>query len=149
MNLNFKEKKSLFKILSILLLVYAGITLLSLLITRGTFLTWVNALAFGAVGVIILIENVENKYVVIPLAVSTLIYGYYFLSSFGLRYCVGVEFVANFLRFISMGLITFYAINLWKKINVPILFKIWYVPAICFGVSMLIGFFGGRLCFMF
>jgi len=155
MNLNLKDKNSLFKILMILLLVYSGINLLLLLILGGTFWNWISTLAFGAVGVILLVKKVDIKYISIPLGIITLIYLIGFFRSFGYYYGIFVSAISNLLLFAGMGIITFYTIRLWKldflkKFDFSILSKFWFVPAICAGVSLFFELIGNiRMRFLF
>lgn len=147
MNLNLKDKNSLFKLLSILLLVYSGINLLLLLIYGGTFFAWINALAFGAVGGILLVKEIDKKYITIPLGIITLIYLFYFFRSFGYYYGIFLSAITNLLVFAGMGGITFCTLRLWKldflkKFDFSILSKFWFVPAICAGVSFFFDFVG-------
>lgn len=151
MNLNFEEKKSSFKLLAILLLVYAGINFISLLGGYSIFVSWINILSWAAMGVILLVKDIEKKYIVIPLSIVTLISAYDFISMLGRvgYFCGGVHLLASLLELVSLGIITFYAVNLWKKIEVPFLFKYWYLPAICGAASIVISFIGGFLCLYF
>ena len=151
MNLNLEEKKSSVKLLAILLLVYAGIRMLSMIGGYNTFLSWINVLCWTAMGIILLVKDIDKKYIAIPFGIVTLISAYNFISILGhIGYvCSGVYLLTNLLELASLGIITFYAVNLWKKIEVPFLFKYWYLPAI-FGVaSLIIRFIGGFLCRMF
>ena len=118
MNLNLEEKKSSVKLLAILLLVYAGIRMLSMIGGYNTFLSWINVLCWTAMGIILLVKDIDKKYIAIPFGIVTLISAYNFISILG-------------------------------QIEVPFLFKYWYLPAI-FGVaSLIIRFIGGFLCRMF
>lgn len=147
MNLNFEEKKSSFKLLAILLLVYVGIQMLSMLGGYSTFLSWVNVLSYAAMGIILLVKNIDKKYIVIPLGIVTLVSAYSLISMLGyVGYVRGfVNLLSNLLELAAFGIITFYAVNLWRKIDVPVLFKYWYLPAICGAVSLVINFIGGFL----
>lgn len=151
MNLNFEEKKSSFKLLAILLLVYAGFKMLSLLVGYSTFLSWIEVLCWTAMGIILLVKDIEKKYIVIPLGIVTLISAYSLVLSFGyIGYgCGFINLLTNLLKLASAGIITFYAVNLWKKIEVQFLFKYWYLPAILYVASNIINFLGGFTCRMF
>lgn len=151
MNLNFEEKKSSFKLLAILLLVYAGIQMLSMFGGYSTFLSWVNVLSYAAMGIILLVKNIDKKYIVIPLGIVTLVSAYSLISMLGyVGYVRGfVNLLSNLLELAAFCIITFYAVNLWKKIDVPVLFKYWYLPAICGAASLVINFIGGFLWSVF
>lgn len=151
MNLNFEEKKSSFKLLAILLLVYAGIQMLSMFGGYSTFLSWVNVLSYAAMGIILLVKNIDKKYIVIPLGIVTLVSAYSLISMLGyVGYVRGfVNLLSNLLELAAFCIITFYAVNLWKKIDVPVLFKYWYLPAICEAASLVINFIGGFLWSVF
>lgn len=151
MNLNFEEKKSSFKLLAILLLVYAGLGMLSMIGSYSTFLSWIGILCWAAMGIILLVKDIEKKYIVIPLGIVTLISAYSLISRlFYIGYgCGFINLLSNLLQLASFGIITFYAVNLWKKIEVPFLFKYWYLPAILYVASNIINFLGGFTCRMF